>query len=88
MHQVNQRNRPNRVRMEARLPVSIRDHGATAPNPVKLSQLDRIWSFAPKSPQGTSPLPSPRGGGGSLDWPGVNSTVLTDTTRTQATFLK
>jgi len=38
-------------------------HGAAAPHPAELRQLDPI-SFPPKSPPGTSPLPSPRGGGG------------------------
>jgi hypothetical protein len=37
--------------------------GAAAPNPAELRQLDPD-SFPPKSPPGTSPLPSPRGGGG------------------------
>jgi len=45
--------------------------GAAAPNPAKLSQLDRIF-IAPKSPPGTSPLPSPRGGGGSLRLSNMN----------------
>lgn len=37
--------------------------GAAAPNPAEMRQLDPV-SFPPKSPPGTSPLPSPRGGGG------------------------
>ncbi len=36
---------------------------AAAPNPAKLSQLDRIWIST------LNPLPSPRGGGGNLDRP-------------------
>ena len=38
-------------------------HGAAAPNPAELRQLDPVF-IPPKSPPGTSPLPSPRGGGG------------------------
>ena len=38
-------------------------HGAAAPIPAKLSQLDRV--FSPLNPHpGASPLPSPRGAGG------------------------
>jgi hypothetical protein len=38
-------------------------HGAAAPNPAELRQLDPI-SYPLNPPRGTSPLPSPRGGGG------------------------
>jgi len=71
MHQVKPTEPTNRVRMEARLPVSIRDHGpgrrqqqlgAAAPKPAKLSQLDRVF-LTPKSPEGDFAPPVPPGSG-------------------------
>jgi len=72
MHQVKPTEPTNRVRMEARLPVSIRDHGpgrrqqqlgAAAPKPAKLSQLDRIL-ISPLNPlRGLRPSRPPRGAG-------------------------
>ena len=88
MHPVQTTETIGQVRMEARLPVSFRDHGAAAPNPAKLSQLDRIW-ISPLNPlRGLLPSRPPGGGGGNLRRPGVNSIVLADTTRTQSNFLK
>ena len=53
------------VRMEARLPVSIRARGAAAPHPAKLSQLDRIW-VSPLNPlRGLLPSRPPGEAGGS-----------------------
>ena len=73
MHQVKPTEPTNRVRMEARLPVSIRNHGpvrrqqrlgAAAPNPAKLCQLDRMW-ISPLNPlRGLRPSRPPRGAGG------------------------
>jgi hypothetical protein len=42
---------------------SGKKHGAAAPNPAELRQLDPI-SYAPKSPKGDFSPPVPRGGGG------------------------
>jgi len=73
MHQVKSTEPAERVRMEARLPVSIRVHGpgrwqqrlgAAAPNPAKLSQLDRIW-ISPLNPlRGLLPSRPPGEAGG------------------------
>ncbi len=73
MHQVKSTETANRVRMEARLPVSFRHHapelwqqslGAAAPNPAKLSQLDRLW-FSPLNPlRGLLPSRPPGEAGG------------------------
>lgn len=75
MHQVKSTEPADRVRMEARLPVSIRNHGpgrwqqhlgAAAPNPAKLRQLDRIW-FSPLNPlRGLLPSRPPGEAGGIL----------------------
>jgi hypothetical protein len=73
MHPVQLTEATEQVRMEARLPVSIRNHGpvrrqqrlgAAAPNPAKLCQLDRMW-ISPLNPlRGLRPSRPPRGGGG------------------------
>ena len=73
MHPVQPTEATEQVRMEARLPVSIRDHGpcrwhqrlgAAAPNPAKLSQLDRIW-ISPLNPlRGLLPSRPPGEAGG------------------------
>ena len=53
------------VRMEAGFLVSIRDRGAAAPHPAKLSQLDRIW-VSPLNPlRGLLPSRPPGEAGGS-----------------------
>jgi len=97
MHQVKPTEPTERVRMEARLPVSIRVHGpgrwqqrlgAAAPNPAKLSQLDRLW-ISPLNPlRGLRPSRPPRGSGGSHHRPGANSSSLSHPTPTHAKNLK
>ena len=78
MHQVKSTEPAERVRMEARLPVSFRSHGpgcwqqrlgAAAPNPAKLSQLDRLW-ISPLNPLRGLPPSRPPGeaGGISFAW--------------------
>ena len=78
MHQVKSTEPTERVRMEARLPVSIRVHGperwqqrlgAAAPDPAKLSQLDRIWISPQKTLRGLHPSRPPgEAGGDSFAW--------------------
>jgi hypothetical protein len=50
MHQVKPTEPAERVRMEARLPVSIPNHGAAAPNPAELMPARPHWD-SPLNPE-------------------------------------
>ena len=67
MHQIKSTEAIARVRMEARLPVSIRSHGAAAPNPAELRQLDPVCF--PLNPQGDFSPPVPQGRRGEVEGP-------------------
>ncbi len=66
------------VRMEARFPVSIRDRGAAAPHPAKLSQLDRIWGSPLNPLRGLLPSRPPGEAGGKLRTQATDNQPLTN----------
>ncbi len=66
MHQIKSTEAITRVRMEARLPVSIRSHGAAAPNPAELSSARPRWGSPLNPLRGLLPSRPPgEAGGGS-----------------------
>ena len=87
MHQIKSTEAIARVRMEARLPVSIRSHGAAAPNPTELmparphdgSPLNPLRELLPSRPPGEA-------GGGPP--PLLENLTLTQETPTQSIVLK
>jgi hypothetical protein len=77
MHQVKSTEQTERVRMEARLPVSIRNHGAAAPNPAELMPARPHWNSPLNPLRGLLPSRPPgEAGGGSHKLPGDPNITL------------